>query len=97
MDLKKILLGQSSDSPRFHREFEVKIERKTTTAVVQFDAKVKGYFVGSGGSPNFVAEEIYVNGMPNMNIRQFFPRELKELKKYALSVEYPKVFAQKLR
>lgn len=97
MDFKRLFLGQSPDSMRLPREFEVKIERKTPTTVVQFDAKVRGYFVGDGGSPNFVAEEIFVNGMPDMNIRQFFPKELKELKKYALSIEYPKMFEKKLR
>jgi hypothetical protein len=97
MDFKRLFLSQPTESMRLPREFEVKIERKTPTTVVQFDAKVKGYFVGSGGNPNFVAEEIYVNGLPNMNIRQFFPKELKELKKYALSIEYPKMFGKKLR
>jgi len=97
MDLKRTILGQPSDPTKFHREFEVKIERKTPTTVVQFDAKVTGYFFGKRGNTNFVAEGIYVYGMPTMNIRNFFPHELKEVNKYALSVEFPKLLGQKLR
>ena len=97
MDLKKIFFGQTSESMRLYSEFEVKLDRKTPTTMVQFDAKVKGYFVAKGGNPNFVTEEIYVDGMPTMNIRKFFPHELKDVNKYALSVEYPKMLGKKVR
>lgn len=91
MNLKTMIFGDESPSLRMPSEFDVKIERRTHKDVVQFDAKVKGYFTGKSGKPEFITEIILINGLPDMNIRQFFPEEIKELKKYALSVELPKI------
>ena len=98
MDLKKLILGiDSGPSMAIRSEFNVKIERKVKDAVVQFDARVKGHFIPKGGKADFIAEEITVNGMESVNLRSFFPRELKDVQKYALSVEYPKALSRKLR
>jgi hypothetical protein len=97
MDLKTLILGPSAASAKFTREFDVKIERKTSAAVVHFDAKVKGHFVAKGGKPDFVAEEIHVVGIPEMNLRTLFPRELKGVRRHALSVEYPKMLGKRVR
>lgn len=97
MDLRKILLGDSPDQLKMQTEFKVKIERQTPTAVVQFDGKVAGHFIGKRGRPEFITEQIIVDGMPGMNLRDFFPQELKEVNKYALSVELPRMLARKLR
>jgi hypothetical protein len=98
MNLKALILGEEPASPRMPSEFDVKIERRTSSKdVLQFDARVKGYFIGKGGKPDFVAETIHILGIPDMNIRQFFSAEIKEVKKYALSVELPKTLGKKLR
>ncbi|HTS00411.1 MAG TPA: hypothetical protein VML00_11695 [Bacteroidota bacterium] len=98
MDFRKLLFGVESDSGvRVSSEFDVKIERKVKDKVMRFDARVKGYFVPKGGKAEFIADEIYVRGMPNVNLRNQFPGELKDIQKYALSVEYPKALARKLR
>jgi hypothetical protein len=97
MDLQKLFGIKKSDTGvKFPREFPVKIERKTPRSTVQFDAVVKGYFVGRNGKPDFVANQITVWGIPEMNIRRFFPDELKEVTKFALSVEYPKLLNKKV-
>jgi len=97
MDLKTLILGPSTASARFTREFDVKIERKTPTTVVHFDAKVRGHFVSKNGKPDFVAEEIHVVGIPEMNLRTLFPQELKSMRRHALSVEYPKMLGKRIR
>ena len=98
MDLKGLLFGITSEpSMKFRSEFDVQIERQVNNRPVHFDARVKGHFVPKGGKAEFVAEEIYVNGMPGVNLRDLFPRELKEVQKYAMSVEYPKLLGIKLR
>ncbi len=98
MDLKGLLFGSATvPVVKLKSEFDVKIERKVNKTPMQFDAHVKGHFVPKGGKTKFVADEICVIGMPDVNLREFFPRELKEVQKYALSVEYPKALRQKLR
>ena len=98
MDLKKLFFASGKDpAVRVPSEFDVKIARKVKDQVVHFDARVKGYFVPKGGKAEFIADEIIVRGMPGVNLRDQFPAELKEVQKYALSVEYPKALARKLR
>lgn len=71
MGFKK-LFGREPESPlKVPSEFDVKLERKTATFVLQFDARVKGHFVAKGGKPDFVADTIHVHGLPDMNIREF--------------------------
>jgi len=98
MDLKKLFFASGNDpAVRVPSEFDVKIERKVKDRVMSFDARVKGYFVPKGGKAEFVADEIIVRGMPGINLRDQFPSALKDVQKYALSVEYPKALARKLR
>ncbi|HUI09222.1 MAG TPA: hypothetical protein VL221_02780 [Bacteroidota bacterium] len=98
MDFRKLLFGAEPEpTVRVPSEFDVKIERKVKDQIVRFDARVKGYFVPKGGKAEFIADEIYVHGMPNVNLRNQFPGTLKDVQKYALSVEYPKALARKLR
>jgi hypothetical protein len=98
MDLKTLFFGYTPEpSITLKSEFDVKIERKVNNTPVHFDARVKGHFVPKGGKAEFIADEIYVLGLPNVNLRNLFPRELKEVQKYALSVQYPKALAKKLR
>lgn len=96
MDLRKILGIDDRPSGRLHREFRVRIERKTRSSVLEFDATVQGYFVGYRGKADFIAEEIKVRGIPTMDLRHFLPEEIKEVKRYAVSVEYPKLLERKL-
>lgn len=98
MDLKGLLLGYTPEpSMKLKSEFDVKIERTVNNQPVQFDARVKGHFVPKNGKADFVADEIYVNGLPNMNLRNLFPRELKDVQRYALSVEFPKTLSKRVR
>ena len=64
--------------------------------MMQFNAMVSGYFVGRGGKADFVTEKVIVQGIPEMNLRSFLPDELKEVKRYAISVEYPRMLFNKL-
>jgi hypothetical protein len=97
MSLRSILFGEDLSSLEMPCEFDAKIERRTHNDVLQFDARVKGYFTGKSGRPEFVAEQIVLHGLPDMNIRQFCFGEIKAVKRYALSVELPRVIAKKLR
>ncbi len=96
MDIYKFLGIQKPRVARIPAEFPLMLERKTTDATLQFDATVKGYFVPKGGKPDFVASEITVDGAPEMNLRSFFPSELKMVSRYALSVELPRKLGQKV-
>ncbi len=97
MDLKGLIFGTpSGPSMKLKSEFDIKIERRVNNAPMHFDARVKGHFVPRGGKADFIADEIYVNGMPGVNLRDLFPKELKEVQKYALSVEYPKALGKKV-
>jgi len=98
VDLKGLIFGITNEpSMSLKSEFDVKIERKVNKKPMHFDARVKGHFVPKGGKAEFIADGIYVLGMPDVNLRELFPRELKEVRQYALSVEYPKVLAKKIR
>jgi hypothetical protein len=97
VDLKGLLFGSTPEpSMKLKSEFDVRIERKVNDKPVHFNARVKGHFVPKGGKAEFVAEEIYVHGMPGVNLRDLFPRDLKDVQKYALSVEYPRALARNL-
>jgi hypothetical protein len=75
--------------------FKAKIQRKTATQDLVFDVEVKGYFIGKAGKPDFIAESMTVVGMPNMNMRAFLPKEIEEIRKYAMNVEYPRLLGMK--
>lgn len=96
MDLRKLLGLDDRPSSRLHREFKFKIARKTSSVVLEFDATVHGYFVGYRGKADFIAEGIKVNGIPTMDLRHFLPEEIKAVKRYAVSVEYPKLLSRKV-
>lgn len=96
MNLRKLLGLEDQPAGRLHREFPLKIERKTAASVLEFDAIVHGYFVGHRGKADFIAEGIRVKGIPTMDLRHFMPEEIKEVKKYAVSVEYPKLLERKV-
>jgi hypothetical protein len=96
MDLLKFLGEHKSSEARLRREFPVVIERQTSTSKMHFDARVTGYFVGRSGKADFVTEKVIVQGIPEMNIKSFLPDEIREVKRYALSVEYPRMLSSKL-
>jgi hypothetical protein len=97
MGIRDVLFGAKTSTLRVPSEFDVKLERQTSSKEkIVFDARVKGYFVAKGGKPDFVAEIVHINGMPEMNIRQLLPGDLPTVKKYAISVEYPKALARKV-
>jgi hypothetical protein len=75
--------------------FKAKVERKTATQDIVFEVDVKGYFFGKGGKPDFVTEEVTVVGIPNMNLQGFFPKEIEEIRKHAMKVEYPRLIGGK--
>lgn len=93
--LGKLGIGGGDGALKMPITFRTVIRRKTTTQEVTFDIDVKGYFVGKAGKPNFISEEITVVGIPGMNLRSFLPREIDEIKKHALRVEYPKLIGKK--
>jgi hypothetical protein len=76
-------------------KFKAKVERKTATQDLVFDVDVRGYFIGKAGKPDFIPEAISVTGMPNMNMSGFFPKEIEEIRKYAMKEEYPRLLGLK--
>jgi hypothetical protein len=96
MDFRKLLGFEDLPSGRLHRQFQVTIERKTPAALLEFEATVNGYFVGSRGKADFIAEGIKVKGIPTMDLRHFMPEEIRAVKKHAISVEYPKLLSPKV-
>ena len=97
MDLYKLFGIEKPRDVRIPAEFPVTLERKTTAATLQFDATVKGFFIPKGGKPDFVASEITVKDAPEMNLKSFFRSELREVSRYALSVEFPRRLGQHLQ
>lgn len=92
MNLRKILgFQEPTPSAKLHRQFDIVIDRVTPSNHVKFDAVVDGYFVGSRGRAEFVTQKIAVKGIPNMDISHFLPDEIKQVKKHALSVEFPRM------
>jgi len=75
--------------------FKAKVERKTATQDLVFDVDVKGFFVGKGGKPDFLIEKMTVVGLPNMDMSGFFPKEIEEIRKHAMKVEYPRLLGLK--
>jgi hypothetical protein len=96
MDLMKLLGMSRANEARLRREFPVVIERRTPNARMRFDAKVSGYFVGRGGKADFVTVKVVVQGIPEINLKSLLPDELKDVKRHALSVEYPRMLSAKL-
>jgi hypothetical protein len=97
MGIRDLLFGEESASFLIPSEFDVKLERtKSNKEKLEFDARVKGHFVARGGKPVFVPEIVHINGMPEMNLCDMLTRDLPHVKRYALSVEYPKALAKKL-
>jgi len=76
-------------------KFKAKVDRKTPAQTVSFDVEVKGFFIGKAGKPDFVIEGITVIGIPNMDLSSFVSKEIDDLKKYALRVEYPRLLGMK--
>jgi hypothetical protein len=97
MDLHKLLGIEKPRDVRISAEFPVTLERRTPAATLQFDATVKGFFVPKWGKADFVPSEITVKDAPEMNLKSFFPSELKEVSRYALSVEFPRRLGQRLQ
>ncbi|HXX64700.1 MAG TPA: hypothetical protein VEO56_12965 [Bacteroidota bacterium] len=87
--------GGGASAPKMPARFKAKIERKTATQTLVFDVEVKGYFVGKAGKPDFVAQDVTVVGVPSMNMSSFFPKELEEIRRYAIKTEYPRLIGKK--
>jgi len=95
MGIRELFFGEETASVLIPSEFDVKLERTLNNkAKLEFDARVRGYFVAKGGKPEFVPEVVHICGMPEMNIRDVVPHDLPTVKKHALSVEYPKALAK---
>lgn len=91
-------LGLSgSNIARLHREFPLVIERRTPLSRMRLDLKVSGYFVGKRGRTDFVTEKVVVRGLPDMNLKSFLPDELQQVRRYALSIEFPRMLELKGR
>lgn len=75
--------------------FKFKVERKTATQDIVFDVEVRGYFIATGGKPDFTVEEMRVDGIPKMDVSGFLPKEIEEIRKYAIKVEYPRLLGLK--
>jgi hypothetical protein len=75
--------------------FKFKVERKTATQDLMFDAEVRGSFIARGGKPDFTIEEMRVVGNPNMDMNGFLPKEIEEIRRYAMKVEYPRLLGLK--
>ena len=71
--------------------FKSRVERRTATQDIVFDVEVGGYFIASGGRPDFIIEEIKAAGMPTLDKNGFLPKEIEEIKKHAMKVEYPRL------
>ncbi|HUI66284.1 MAG TPA: hypothetical protein VL126_15675, partial [Bacteroidota bacterium] len=87
--------GGAGSAPKMPARFKAKIERKTATQTLVFDVDVKGYFVGKAGKPDFIAQDVTVVGVPSMNMTSFFPKEIEEIRRYAIRVEYPRLIGKK--
>ena len=96
MNLMKIFGERQPAESRLRREFPLVITRLSGEAEMNFDAQVTGYFVGRNGKPDFVTERIAIRGIPQLNIKDMLPDEIKQVKRYALSVEYPRLLTRKI-
>lgn len=84
--------GKKASLGKIPTQFSIPISRKKADGgVLQFDALVSGYFVGTGGKAAFTITSISANRIPNMDIESFNPSEIAEIQKHALEVEYKKL------
>jgi hypothetical protein len=81
---------------RLPRQFPVRFTRVEGIVPVQIEATVTGYYIGKKGKAEFVAEKVTINGLPGADPLLCSSKEIEELKKYALSVEYPKMLGLKV-
>ena len=93
--LDKLRTGGTPSTIRMPVKFKTKVTRRTAGEDLVFDADVKGYFIGKGGKPDFVVEEVKVTGIPNMNMNSFLPKEVIEIREQALREEYPRLLGIK--
>ena len=83
------MFGKSQDEHKIHVAFPALIERKTPAGNQTFKINVQAHFEPRHGTPHFVAEEISVVGIENMNIRSFFPDEIKSLNDWTQKNVWP--------
>lgn len=96
MDIRKLLGFDTRPQLRLPRQFPVKLTRLENEIPQQIEATVTGYYVARKGKADFVAEKITAGGSPDSGEVLCTPKEMAELKKYAMSVEYPKMLGLKI-
>ena len=83
------MFGKSQDEHNIRVAFPALIERKTPAGNLTFKINVQARYESRRGTPHFVAEEISVVGIENMNIRSFFPAEIKSLNEWTQKNVWP--------
>ena len=84
--------GKREPSGKIPAQFSIPIVRKKADGgTLQFDARVSGYFVGTGGKAAFTITSISADRIPNMDIKSFTAAEIAEIEHHAVSVEYKKL------
>ena len=85
------MFGHKIPEHRFNVQYPAVIERKTAIGVQTFKIHVQGNFIPQNGAPHFNADVITVDGIPDMNIRSFYPGEIKDLTVWTMKNVWPKL------
>ncbi|MFN0158379.1 MAG: hypothetical protein ACKVRP_09955 [Bacteroidota bacterium] len=73
-------------------KFEMPLDRIVGDGrVVQFKARIGGFFFGKGGKPAFSVTSVAIDGMPSADPNSFSSKEITQIEKHALEVEYKKI------
>jgi hypothetical protein len=84
--------GKQESSATIPTKFPMPIKRRRADGgVVEFNVQVSGYFFGSKGKPGFTITSVSADGLPNMAL---VPTEIAEIEKYAVNVQYKKLFGK---
>ena len=91
------MFGKDDTGQKIRVAFPAMIERKTPVGNQTFKINVEAHFEPRRGTPHFVAEKIMVVGIENMDIRSFFPDEIKSLSKWTQKNVWPNLTKFKVK
>jgi hypothetical protein len=84
--------GKKESSAQLPTNFTMPLKRKRADGgVLELNVMVKGYFSGSKGKPTFTVSSASVDGLPNMTLDA---TEIAEIEKYAVNIQYKKLFGK---
>lgn len=84
--------GKKEEMSKLPTKFEMPLDRKVGDGrIVQFKARISGFFYGKSGKPAFSVTSIMIDGMPNGDPSGFTSSEISQIEKHAMEIQYKKI------